>query len=111
MDRQDELVSHLYQPLHEAVIELLARVVAIANLHHRPVAICGELAGDPAASRLLIGLGLREFSMPPLLLPNVRRCLQEVPATECERMVTAWLADERRVPVPELMAQLDQLSN
>lgn len=73
IDRTDESVSHLYDPLHPAVLQLLAQVIQAARKAEMPVAICGELAGDPRMSRLLLGMGLRQFSMHPTQLLEVKQ--------------------------------------
>jgi phosphotransferase system enzyme I (PtsI) len=65
IDRSDEQVAHLYDPLHPAVLMLLAHTIASAEKVNIPVSICGELAGDPLLTRLLLGMGLRQFSMHP----------------------------------------------
>ncbi|QMT34238.1 phosphoenolpyruvate--protein phosphotransferase [Conchiformibius steedae DSM 2580] len=63
VDRNDDSVSYLYQPAHPAVIRLLAHIIRTANRMGKGVSLCGEMAGDPAYTRLLLGLGLRRFSM------------------------------------------------
>lgn len=73
IDRTDESVSHLYDPLHPAVLQLLAQVIQAARKAEMPVAICGELAGDPRMTRLLLGMGLRQFSMHPIQLLEVKQ--------------------------------------
>ncbi len=65
IDRTDDAVAHLYDPLHPAVLHLLALVISGANRTNTPVALCGEMAGDVKLTRLLLGLGLRQFSMHP----------------------------------------------
>lgn len=73
IDRTDEAVSHLYDPLHPAVLRLLAHVIQTGQKAHLPVAICGELAGDPRMTHLLLGMGLRLFSMHPTQLLEVKQ--------------------------------------
>lgn len=63
VDRSDDSVSHLYQPAHPAMIKLLSHIIRTANRMGKGVSICGEMAGDTAYTRLLLGLGLRKFSM------------------------------------------------
>ncbi len=65
IDRTDDSVAHLYDPLHPAVLHLIALVISGANRTNIPVALCGEMAGDIKLTRLLLGLGLRQFSMHP----------------------------------------------
>ena len=63
VDRGDDAVAYLYQPAHPAVVRLLAHIIRTANRMGKPVSVCGEMAGDPRYTRLLLGLGLRRFSM------------------------------------------------
>ncbi|GJL71111.1 MAG: phosphoenolpyruvate-protein phosphotransferase [Nitrosomonas sp.] len=73
IDRVDDAVAHLYNPLHPAVLWLIARIIQSANRARVPVAICGEMAGDIQFTRLLLGLGLQQFSMYPAQLLTVKR--------------------------------------
>ncbi|MDP2809126.1 MAG: phosphoenolpyruvate--protein phosphotransferase, partial [Rhodocyclaceae bacterium] len=73
IDRTDEAVAHLYDPLHPAVLRLIAQTIATCLSKDIPVAVCGEMAGDPAMTRLLIGMGLRQFSMHPSQLLEVKQ--------------------------------------
>ncbi len=65
VDRADEAVSHLYDPLHPAVLKLIAMAITTANKANVPIAVCGEMAGELRLTRLLLGMGLRHFSMHP----------------------------------------------
>jgi phosphotransferase system enzyme I (PtsI) len=65
VDRADEAVSHLYDPLHPAVLKLIAQAIAAATKAKVPIAVCGEMAGEVSLTRMLLGMGLREFSMHP----------------------------------------------
>jgi phosphoenolpyruvate-protein phosphotransferase (PTS system enzyme I) len=73
IDRTDDTVAHLYDPLHPAVLHLIAGIIAQANLANVPVAVCGEMAGDIAMTRVLLAFGLRDFSMHPANLPTVKQ--------------------------------------
>jgi len=73
IDRADDSVAHLYDPLHPAVLRLVAHTIKSATLAKLPVSVCGEMAGEVAFTRLLLGLGLREFSMHPAQLPAVKQ--------------------------------------
>ena len=76
IDRTDEEVAHLYDPLHPAVLQLLSHIISRAKKAGIPVAVCGEMAGELAYTRLLLGLGLRQFSMHPgQLLATKQRVL------------------------------------
>ncbi|MDQ5849561.1 MAG: phosphoenolpyruvate--protein phosphotransferase, partial [Pseudomonadota bacterium] len=77
IDRTDDAVAHLYDPLHPAVLTLVANTIQTATRGGVPVAVCGEMAGDLQLTRLLLGLGLRNFSMhPSQLLPTKERILR-----------------------------------
>src|SRR5574343_313394 len=65
IDRADETVAHLYDPLHPAVLRLVADTIQECRAQGKPISVCGEMAGDIAMTRLLLGLGLRSFSMHP----------------------------------------------
>ena len=65
IDRGDEQVAHLYDPLHPAVLRLIQFATEAALRARIPVSVCGEIAGDPTLRRLLLGLGIRELSMAP----------------------------------------------
>jgi phosphotransferase system enzyme I (PtsI) len=83
IDRTDEAVAHLYDPLHPAVLHLVARVIGTATRAGVPVAVCGEMAGDVTLTRLLLGFGLREFSMHP---SNILMVKQQVLRTDLSRI-------------------------
>jgi phosphotransferase system enzyme I (PtsI) len=78
IDRSDPRVAALYDPMHPAVLRLIARTIAAARRARRPVAVCGEMAGDPVATAVLIGMGLREFSMNSGALLQVKQGLLEL---------------------------------
>ncbi|MDP2794903.1 MAG: phosphoenolpyruvate--protein phosphotransferase [Sulfurisoma sp.] len=83
IDRTDEAVSHLYDPLHPAVLRLIAQTIQAGARAEVPVAICGEMAGDPALTHLLIGMGLRQFSMHPSQILEVK---QQVVMADAEQL-------------------------
>lgn len=107
VDRQDERVSHLYEPTHPAVLDLLGRVVADAGAAGRPLEVCGEMAGDPAYLRLLLGLGLTGFSMPPGQLPEAKARLRGSHAGRCREIVAAHLEQADPPPGAELLRRLE----
>ena len=73
IDRADDRVAHLYDPLHPAVLTLLSSVIRTAQHHQKPIAVCGEMAGDVELTRMLLGFGLRHFSMHPAHLLAVKQ--------------------------------------
>lgn len=86
IDRTDESVAHLYDPLHPAVLRLVALTIAECRAQGKPVSLCGEMAGDVSLTRLLLGLGLRSFSMHPAQILAVK---QEVLRADAGKL-TAW---------------------
>jgi len=75
-DRNHEALAELYSPLHPAVLRLLRHVIATAQAHDTPVAVCGEIAGDPRFVPMLLALGLTELSLHPATLLEVRRAIR-----------------------------------
>ena len=73
IDRTDDTVAHLYDPLHPAVLLLVAMTIAAADKAGIPVSVCGEMAGDASLTRLLLGFGLRQFSMHPAHVLTVKQ--------------------------------------
>jgi len=72
IDRADETVAHLYNAWHPAVLQLIAQTIACANRLEKNVSVCGEMAGDPAFTELLLGMGLRSFSMHPSQIVTIK---------------------------------------
>jgi phosphotransferase system enzyme I (PtsI) len=107
IDRSDDAVSHLYDPLHPAVLKLLSMAITAANRAQVPIAVCGEMAGEVRLTRLLLGLGLREFSMHPAHVLAVK---QRVLGTDA-REIGAIARRMRRSDDPaKLAALLDKLN-
>jgi phosphoenolpyruvate-protein kinase (PTS system EI component) len=77
-DRNNPKVAHLYEALHPAVISAIAEVVNVARAADKEVCLCGEMASDPLATLLLVGMGLDELSLSPLFIPVVRKVIREV---------------------------------
>jgi len=73
IDRADESVAHLYDPMHPAVLRLVAGTIAEGRAQGKPVSVCGEMAGDVTLTRLLLGMGLRSFSMHPAQILAVKQ--------------------------------------
>jgi phosphotransferase system enzyme I (PtsI) len=86
IDRADESVAHLYDPLHPAVLRLVADTISECNAQGKGVSVCGEMAGDVTLTRLLLGLGLRSFSMHPSQILAVK---QEVLRSDTAKL-QAW---------------------
>jgi len=82
IDRADEAVAHLYNAWHPAVLQLVAQTIACANRLEKNVSVCGEMAGDPAFTELLLGMGLRSFSMHPSQIVTIK---ERILATNASR--------------------------
>ena len=85
VDRTDATVSSLFNPLNPAVLKLLKTTIDAANAHNIPVSICGEMAANYHYSALLIGLGVRELSMPAVNIPMVKERLRSLTTGDTER--------------------------
>ncbi len=86
VDRNEPSVARLYQPLNPAVLELIRRTLEAAKESGKPVSLCGEIAGDPKFTPLLIGLGLRTLSMNPEAIPEVKDRVLHLNASQCEQL-------------------------
>ena len=107
IDRTDEAVAHLYDPLHPAILSLLSGIFKTAGRAGVPVALCGEMAGDVSLTRLLLGLGLRQFSMHSAHLPDVKQRLLKSNLEEIKPLAQKML----RLSDPEkLRKQLDRIN-
>ncbi len=88
IDRADEAVAHLYDPWHPAVLALIARTIAAARASGRHVSVCGEMAGDPAFTELLLGMGLRSFSMHPAQIATIK---QRILRADTGKLPSDWM--------------------
>jgi phosphoenolpyruvate-protein phosphotransferase (PTS system enzyme I) len=100
IDRADEAVAHLYDPLHPAVLRLVAETIAECNAQGKGVSVCGEMAGDIAFTRLLLGLGLRSFSMHPAQILAVKQEVLRADARRLEGWAQGLLDAEDPVLAP-----------
>jgi phosphotransferase system enzyme I (PtsI) len=91
-DRDDEHVGYLYHPLHPAILRSLKQVVVGANRAGKPVAMCGDMAGDPMLVWILLGLGLRNLSMAPRQMPVVKSIIRSTELFDAERMLAQAMA-------------------
>ncbi len=100
IDRADSSVAHLYDHLHPAVLRLIAGTLRAGARARVPVAVCGELAGELSMTEVLLGMGLRQFSMHPAQIPAVKARVMECSAAEARRLagriLRLWDADEVR---------------
>ena len=107
LDRTDDTVSHLYDPLHPAVLNLISHIIRSANKAGKPIALCGEMAGDVQLTRLLLGFGLRQFSMHPSRLLEVKQQVLQSSLREAAPQAGKML---RTDDPDKLRAMLDKLN-
>jgi len=107
IDRTDDTVAHLYDPLHPAVLQLIAQTIRGAKRARTPVAVCGEMAGDAAMTRLLLGFGLREFSMHPAQLLAIKQQVLRTRVREVEEPAARVYRTHDPVKARALLAKLN----
>ncbi|HEY9531989.1 MAG TPA: phosphoenolpyruvate--protein phosphotransferase [Burkholderiales bacterium] len=107
IDRTDDAVAHLYDPLHPAVLTLVAGTIQAATRGGVPVAVCGEMAGDLQFTRLLLGLGLRNFSMHPSQLLPIKARILRTNLAEVQTLAQRVLRASDPAKTKELLAQLN----
>lgn len=108
IDRVDDEVNYLYDPLHPAVLQLIHRTIEAGIGATIPVAMCGEMAGDPKYTRLLLGLGLTEFSMHPASVLEIKRIIVDSDVGRLRRAVRELLACTDLQEMRDRIAALDE---
>ncbi|HEX4896695.1 MAG TPA: putative PEP-binding protein, partial [Solimonas sp.] len=109
IDRVDDEVNYLYDPLHPAVLQLIRRTIEAGRDAAIPVAMCGEMAGDPKFTRLLLGLGLSDFSMHPEAVLEIKRIIIDSDVGRLRQEAAEILACTEPQELRERIAALDQL--
>ena len=107
IDRTDDAVAHLYDPLHPAVLTLVAGTIQTATRGGVPVAVCGEMAGDLQLTRLLLGLGLRNFSMHPSQLLQIKERVLGTNLGEVQALAQRVLRTTDPAKTRDLLAKLN----
>jgi phosphoenolpyruvate-protein phosphotransferase (PTS system enzyme I) len=107
IDRTDDAVAHLYDPLHPAVLHLIAHTIQAANRGGTPVAVCGEMAGEPNLTRLLLGFGLRNFSMHAQQLLAIKERVLRTNLAEARPLAQRVLRQSDPAKTRDLLAKLN----
>ena len=94
IDRADEAVAHLYDPWHPAVLQLLQLTIERSLARGRHVSVCGEMAGDPAFTELLLAMGLRSFSMHPARIASIKQRVLRADTRQLRGLLSRALASE-----------------
>ncbi|HHJ14927.1 MAG TPA: phosphoenolpyruvate--protein phosphotransferase [Gammaproteobacteria bacterium] len=111
IDRTDNHVTYLYDPLHPGVLSLICRVIDAGRRQMTPVAMCGEMAGDSRYTRLLLGMGLRQFSVPPTVLFEVKNAIRHSDTVRLESQVHELLALEEPEAIHAAVAELSNMNH
>jgi phosphotransferase system enzyme I (PtsI) len=116
IDRSNERVAYLYHPSHPAILELIHRVVQAARRHNIWVSICGQMAGEPQYTPLLVGLGVHELSMSPVSMGSVRRIIRKLrmhvtEKAEMEAMKCATAAEALEISIAVLRKISPEIAN
>lgn len=105
VDRGNRRVAHLYDPWHPAVLHLVQETIAAGRRAGIPVSLCGEMASDPLGALTLLGLGLRQFSCNPLMIPGIRALLRAASQADAEAAVTAALGLSSGAEIRDLLGE------
>ncbi|NQT80343.1 MAG: phosphoenolpyruvate--protein phosphotransferase [Candidatus Aminicenantes bacterium] len=87
VDRSNEFVSYLYKPLHPSILRLIKFIIETAQREGKEIAVCGEMAADPLAAIVLLGFGLKNFSMNPIFIPRIKKALRSVEYKTVKKVV------------------------
>jgi phosphotransferase system enzyme I (PtsI) len=104
VDRTDDRVSRMYEPLHPAILRVLRQVAKGAGRRGVPVSVCGEMAADPVLVPLLTGLGLREFSMTPAAIPVAKQVVRGIRVSDTVRLASRALKAATAADVEKVLA-------
>ena len=107
IDRTDEDVAHLYDPLHPAVLHLLAHIISTANRFGVPISVCGEMAGELSYTRLLLGFGLRQFSMFSAQVPGIKQRVLTTSLPEIASLTQKIVRADDPMKIRELLDRLN----
>jgi phosphotransferase system enzyme I (PtsI) len=105
VDRTDDRVSRMYEPLHPAILRVLRHVARGAGRRGLPVSVCGEMAADPVLLPLLAGLGLREFSMTPAAIPMAKQVVRDLRLQDTARLARRVLRAATAAEVERVLAE------
>jgi phosphotransferase system enzyme I (PtsI) len=109
IDRVDDEVTYLYDPLHPAVLRLIKMVIDAGRKYRIPISMCGEMAGDPRYSRLLLGMGLTTFSVHPAALLEVKHAITRCKVAAYRPLVAEILKTDDPVEIGGLLTELNQM--
>jgi phosphotransferase system enzyme I (PtsI) len=103
VDRNNERVAEFYQPLNPAILELVHSTIKAGNDAGIDVSLCGEMAGNPLYTAMLLGFGLRHFSMSPVMLPEVKERVRALSLSECEKIAKEILTKDSANEIADIL--------
>lgn len=107
VDRDNTRVGALYDPYHPGVLRTIAGIVSRANANHREVSLCGELASDPQTTPLLVGLGLRNLSMTPVAIAQIKAVVREMNCEDTSELATAAIQARTATEAREILLKYE----
>ena len=105
-DRTNPRVAHIYEPLHLAVLRMMRSIIRAAHRQHRPVCLCGEMAADPIYTIILLGLGVDELSMNPVMIPAIKQVIRGVSWAEARELARGVLRERRAKDVQTYLERM-----
>jgi phosphotransferase system enzyme I (PtsP) len=105
VDRNNERVAGLYNSLHPAVLLAILKVVEIGRRYHKPVSVCGEMAGEPTATVLLLGMGVDNLSVTTGDLPRVKWVIRNFSQAHAKELLNRALQEEKLEPIHEILCK------
>ena len=109
VDRVNENVTHLYKPLHLSILRLVKRVIDAGHNEGKRVGMCGEMAADPSFTKILLGMGLDEFSMSPLSIPKIKKIIRSTNLTRARELANEVLATREQGEVSKIIERFEAL--
>ncbi|MEC7865192.1 MAG: phosphoenolpyruvate--protein phosphotransferase [Pseudomonadota bacterium] len=109
IDRVDDEVNYLYNPVNSAVLYLIKTIISAGIKNKIPVSLCGEMAGDPNYTRLLLGLGLKSFSMHPSAIPEVKNIIINSDLTKLEKLSKKIVSCDSSIEKNKLIKKLNSI--
>jgi phosphoenolpyruvate-protein phosphotransferase (PTS system enzyme I) len=107
IDRTNDEINYLYQPLHPGLIRVLRDIFEAGVEHDIRVSLCGEMAGNPSFTLLLLGLGLREFSMTPSSIPVIKKIVSSVSTDTCRKIAAETLKMDTSMAIEAYIAEMN----
>ena len=105
VDRSNEFVSYLYKPLHPSILRLLRFIIETAQKRGKEITVCGEMAADPLSAIVLLGFGLRKFSMNPIFIPRIKNVLRSIEHRTAKNIVQRAMSLKRAQEIEEYIIE------